>query len=85
VLEWDRSNPEKPAISDTHHSDIIDAVIYGYTKSLGYLDRFTEVKKVKTLQEQLDAEDEADIACMREARFDQGIASDLAQWRIPEA
>jgi hypothetical protein len=85
VLEWDRSNPEKPAISDTHHSDIIDAVIYGYTKSLGYLERFTEVKKVKTLQEQLDAEDEADIACMREARFDQGIASDLAQWRIPEA
>lgn len=30
LVEWDRSNPEKPKISDRFHSDICDAVLYAF-------------------------------------------------------
>ena len=36
-VEWDRSNPEKPKISDRFHSDICDAVLYGWRKCLQWL------------------------------------------------
>jgi hypothetical protein len=31
-VEWDKSNPEKPKISDRFHSDICDAVQYAWTR-----------------------------------------------------
>lgn len=34
LVEWDRTTPEKPKISDRFHSDICDAVLYAYRKSL---------------------------------------------------
>lgn len=37
LVEWDKSNPEKPVISDRFHSDICDAVLYAYRESLHYL------------------------------------------------
>lgn len=30
LLEWDRSNPERPVVSDKFHSDIADCVLYAY-------------------------------------------------------
>lgn len=36
-VEWDRSNPEKPKISDRFHSDIADAVLYGWRKCQQWL------------------------------------------------
>lgn len=32
LLEWDKSNPEKPVISDRFHSDAADMVLYGYVE-----------------------------------------------------
>lgn len=37
LVEWDRTNPEKPKISDRFHSDICDAVLYAYRKSTHWL------------------------------------------------
>lgn len=36
-VEWDRSNPEKPKISERFHSDICDAVLYGWRRALQWL------------------------------------------------
>lgn len=36
-VEWDRSNPEKPKISERFHSDICDAVLYGWRKCQQWL------------------------------------------------
>ncbi len=37
LVEWDRSNPEKPKISERYHSDICDAVLYAYRRCLQWL------------------------------------------------
>lgn len=37
LVEWDRSKFEKPKISSRFHSDICDAVLYAYVKSLHWL------------------------------------------------
>jgi hypothetical protein len=39
LVEWDRSNPEKPEISDKYHSDICDAVLYAYRKAHHWLEK----------------------------------------------
>lgn len=33
LVEWDKSNPERPKISDRFHSDICDAVLYGHRRA----------------------------------------------------
>ncbi len=43
LVEWDRSNPEKPKISERFHSDICDAVLYAYRRCLQWL--YVEPKK----------------------------------------
>jgi hypothetical protein len=35
-VEWDRSRPEKPKISERFHSDIADAVLYAWRKALAW-------------------------------------------------
>lgn len=37
LVEWDKTNPEKPRISDRYHSDICDAVLYGYRRAKQWL------------------------------------------------
>lgn len=36
-VEWDRSNPEKPRISDRYHTDIGDSVLYSWRECRHYL------------------------------------------------
>jgi PBSX family phage terminase large subunit len=37
LVTWDRSDPEKPKISSTYHSDILDAVLYAYMLCRHYI------------------------------------------------
>jgi hypothetical protein len=37
LVEWDRSSPEKPKISDRYHSDVCDAVLYAYRRAQHWL------------------------------------------------
>jgi len=37
LVEWDKSNPEKPKISDKFHSDICDAVLYAWRRCQQWL------------------------------------------------
>lgn len=37
LVEWDKKDPQKPKISDRFHSDICDAVLYGFRKCLAWL------------------------------------------------
>jgi len=36
-VEWDRTTPEKPKISDRFHSDALDALLYGFRACLHWL------------------------------------------------
>ncbi len=45
LVEWDKSNPEKPKISDRFHSDICDSVLYAYIRCLQWL--YVEPPKAK--------------------------------------
>jgi hypothetical protein len=36
-VEWDKSTPEKPKISDRFHSDALDALLYGFRSCLQWL------------------------------------------------
>jgi hypothetical protein len=48
LLQWDRqsriNNPEKPKVSDIYHSDITDAVLYGWRECRHYLSEPDEEK-----------------------------------------
>ena len=44
LVEWDRTNPEKPKISDRFHSDICDSVLYAYRRSMHWHYEPAEVK-----------------------------------------
>jgi hypothetical protein len=37
LVEWDKSNPEKPKISDRFHSDICDSVLYAWMRCQQWL------------------------------------------------
>lgn len=37
LVEWDKSNPEKPEISERFHSDICDAVLYAHRRAKQWL------------------------------------------------
>lgn len=80
-VEWDRSKPEKPKISERFHSDIADAVLYAWRRALAWT--FVEPKarppKLNTpewfeaqaalAQSQLEADMERERAAIREAQM----------------
>lgn len=37
LLEWDKTDPEKPKISDRFHSDTADGLLYAYMRALAWL------------------------------------------------
>jgi hypothetical protein len=37
LVEWDKKNPQKWEISERYHSDVCDAVLYGYRRALHWL------------------------------------------------
>lgn len=43
LVQWDRSNLEKPKISDTYHTDINDAIIYAWRECRHYLSEADKV------------------------------------------
>jgi phage terminase large subunit len=43
-VQWDRSNPHKPRISDIYHTDIGDAVLYSWRECKHYLSEHPEQK-----------------------------------------
>lgn len=54
LVEWDRSKPETPKISERYHSDVADAVLYAYREALHWLHVEPETPP--------DAEDAMDLA-----------------------
>lgn len=62
-VEWDRSNPEAPKISDRLHSDICDAVLYAYVRALHWLHEPAPAPLDQAdEQEQIDEEYELEAA-----------------------
>jgi hypothetical protein len=68
LVEWDRSNPEKPKIGTRYHSDICDAVLYGFRMSLHWLHEPTPRRPADGSEEAL-AVIEADIEAATEERY----------------
>jgi hypothetical protein len=86
-VEWDRSNPEKPEISDRYHSDIADAVLYAWRRAMGWL--YSPAKppppKPQTPEwlaaKRAEAEEELEAEMEREFEVNrQRAAEDEEQW-----
>jgi hypothetical protein len=91
LVEWDRSNPEKPKISDRFHSDICDAVLYAYRQAQHWLWEAPKKKapavnspewleaERRALEEQFEAQLEQNKANQR-GEFGGGGSEDMLRW-----
>lgn len=84
LVEWDKSNPEKPKISDRFHSDICDAVLYAWrhcqqwlfvppkrlTPKINSVEWHAEyvVQQQQKIEEEFESEFQKNEADQREAR-----------------
>lgn len=57
LLEWDREQPQKPKVSESFHSDIIDAVLYGFRESLHWLHEPRQPKPIRGSLEDFDEQE----------------------------
>lgn len=57
-IDRDKSRPDRIKLSDKHHSDIIDAVLYAFKESIAYSYRPPKVKPAVGSKEWLDAQPE---------------------------
>lgn len=80
LVEWDKTNPEKPKISTRFHSDICDAVLYAYVRALHWLHvptapppprpntpEWIEMERVR-VQTEFEAELESEFRANQEAQ-----------------
>ena len=56
LVEWDRTNPEKPVISSRFHSDIADAVLYAFRRCLHWLHVPEPAQPIKGTAEDFEAQ-----------------------------
>lgn len=89
LVEWDKTNPEKPKISDRFHSDICDAVLYAWRHCQQWL--YVEPKKPAAKinsaewRAQLQAAQQQEVEDQFEAEFtknaqEQREAQELNEW-----
>lgn len=61
LVQWDRTDPTKPKISDTYHSDICDAVLYAWRECKHYIKQDTPskapAKNTQAYMDQLEAQE----------------------------
>lgn len=88
-VEWDRTSPEKPKISERFHSDIADAVLYAWRRALAWT--FAEPKQASPRintpewsaqqqaqqQQELEEQMERDFEANRQAKAEQ---AELEGW-----
>lgn len=89
LLEWDKSNPEKPKISDRFHSDTCDGLLYAYVKALHWLETAAPPKaspmytaewyaEERVRQQKREDDDlELELAAARERRQEEQDLADL--------
>lgn len=71
LVVWDRTDPVKPKISDIYHTDIGDAVLYGWRECKHFISLIDEVKPDRNSQAYMDALEEREAeAMMRKAEDD---------------
>lgn len=84
LVEWDKSNPEKWCISERFHSDIADAVLYGYRAAKQWLatpapevappraapewQLYMAARQAKEVEAQMERDLEAQTEALREKR-----------------
>lgn len=85
LLEWDRDkcNGDKRVVSDTFHSDIIDAVLYAYREALHWLHEPEKPKVLAGSTEWFKAES-ARMEAEAERQLTRKDADDPAHWEEPE-
>lgn len=65
LVQWDRSDPYKLAVSDTYHSDVNDACLYAWRECKHYIPKDDEASKPKThTQAFMDQLEEKEAAAM---------------------
>lgn len=91
LLELDRTNPEKPKISDRFHSDTADGLLYAYVKALHWLaepakrvpakpntaEWYEELAELQ--RQQLEDELERDIQIAKDAKQEEQQLADLLE------
>lgn len=66
--QWDRSTPGKLAISDTYHSDINMAVLYGWRECKHYFPKDVKIHIDKNSEAFMEAQEAAEAEAMEEAK-----------------
>lgn len=65
LVQWDFDDPAKPVIDDRYHSDITDAVLYGWRECRHFFYR-PEQKKMVSLDQKMREEEEAEAFALQE-------------------
>lgn len=92
LVEWDKTNPEKPKISERFHSDICDAVLYGYRRALHWLPKPAieakpaigsqewHARQMELTRRQLEAEMDSELADIARRKQETAEYEDVEGW-----
>lgn len=79
LVTWDRSNPQKPKISDSYHSDALDSTLYGWRECYHFYKQAPPAPKVTLNQYMIDME-EKEAEAMAEANKGGNQYTDVSSW-----
>lgn len=79
LVVWDRTDPIKPKISDVYHTDIGDALLYGWRECKHYITTITEVVPAKNTQEYMDLLEQREAEALEAAKNPDDLAIDQAE------
>lgn len=81
LVEWDKSNPEKPKISDRFHSDVCDAVLYGHRRAKQWVSEPEQERGPRPGSREWQAAQAAKQAEQMEAEMEREIAEQTERWQ----
>jgi hypothetical protein len=68
LVQWDRSEPERPKISDNYHSDSCDATLYAWRECMHYIKQEIVVKYDNKTSAYMDHLEEQEAEKMEQAK-----------------
>lgn len=79
LVQWDKSDPAKLTVSDTYHSDITDAALYGWRECRHYIEHLAAPKHPRNSNAYMDELEQREAEAMeRKLRGDDGWGADQA-------
>jgi len=80
LVQWNREDPTKPKVSDMYHSDICDAVLYGWREAKHYIKNELVAKPIDGSPEWLAALEEREVEA-----FEAQERGDTDNWGVDDS